>query len=116
MYFKSLILSDYFKFFKMPSHLVSSSVCPSESRGKTCHESSPGAGSTKSQGSGELSQGGSLSRGGRMRAVLLELVSHEKKAVGKSSQGQKSRRSPAGSALAEAQANSSKGQGQYSRD
>ena len=54
----------------MPSHLVSSSVCPSESRGKTCHESSPGAGFTKSQGSGELSQGGSLSRGGRMRAVF----------------------------------------------
>ena len=96
----------------MSSYLVSSSVCPSESRGKTCHESSPGASYTKSQGRGGFSLGGNLSRGGRMRAVFWSQspMKRKKLAVGKCSQAQMSRRSPAGCALAQAQANTSKGQ------
>ena len=65
----------------MPSYLVSSSVCPSESRGKTCQESSPGASYTKSQGRGGFSLGGNLSRGGRMRAVFWSQSPMKRKKV-----------------------------------
>lgn len=93
----------------MPSHLVSSSVCPRESRVKLATKVFTWSRSTKSQGSGALTRG-NLSKGGRMRAVFWSQYPMKRKLVSSGEVQPRSgvqKRSPAGCALAEAQANNS---------